>query len=89
MQIDIDIKKAKEVMRDEWRKSRGPLLEKLDALYFKLIEDENTPKEILNAVSRHKQELRDVTEIDLSHINDLEELKSYKPECLKRSIRNV
>ena len=89
MQIDIDIKEAKKATIDEWRKERRPLLEKLDALYFKLIEDAHAPKEILNAVSKHKQELRDVTEIDLSHISDIKQLKSYKPECLKRRITDA
>lgn len=84
MLLRIDIERAKEAKREGWRKERAPLLEYYDSLYFKILEDKNAPEEILSAIGKIKQELRDVTKSDMSHINNIEELKAFRPACLER-----
>ena len=87
MRLEIDIEKAKEIQANRWREARKPLLEKLDILHFKFSEDVNEANEefnknLLKAISKHKQVLRDVTKTDLSRVTSIKELKSIWPKCL-------
>jgi hypothetical protein len=97
MSLEINIEKAKELHVNKWRAAREPLFEQLDALYFRISEEikplnplgeDRAPKVILEAISRHKQELRDITKYDLSHIHSVEELEKIWPECLNMNHYN-
>ena len=81
MPIRINIKKAKEIQKDRWRETRKPLLENLDIEFMKAVEAGDTDEQQL--IAAKKQELRDITEVDLSEINDVNELKDIWPECLE------
>ena len=85
MSLEINIEKAKGLHVNKWRKARVPLLEQLDALYFRISEDKKAPEIILEAIGRHKQELRDVTKTSLSHVKTIEDLEKVWPECLDRN----
>lgn len=77
--VDIDITKAKEITKDMFRELRKPILESLDVESMKALESED--KSAISEIAAKKQELRDVTAIELP--NDIEELKQVMPECLK------
>ena len=81
MPIIINIDKAKEIQKERWRLARTPILESLDVEFLMAVEAEDKDKQ--NEIAVKKQELRDVTEIDLSEINTAEELKEVWPNCLK------
>ena len=86
MSLEVNIEKAKELHINKWRSARKPMLEQLDALYFIISVDDNAPGVILEAIARHKQNLRDVTKYDLSHIQSVEELEKVWPECLSNGL---
>ena len=76
--LDYDLDKAKNICIEFYRKSRTPLLEKLDIDFMKALEanDEAKKAEIVAA----KQALRDVTLTPLP--DDLEEIKATWPDIL-------
>lgn len=75
--VDIDITKAQEIKKNQFRAERKPKLEALDVEVMKALE---VGADISELVTK-KQELRDVTKIALP--TNIDELKSFKPDCLK------
>jgi len=78
--ITINLDKAKNIQKDRWRNARKPLLEKLDVEFLKAIETNNTAKQ--QEIISKKQQLRDVTNTDLSNISTLDQLKNVWPSIL-------
>jgi hypothetical protein len=78
--VDIDIPKAQELKKDEMRRLRKPLLEALDTEFILAVEQDDENKKII--IISQKQELRDVTKLELP--TDVEELKSFIPDCLSK-----
>jgi hypothetical protein len=74
----VNIEKAKSIHLDKFRAARTPLLAKLDIDYMKAIEVEDSVKASQIAIA--KQELRDVTKIELP--DTLPEIKSTWPDIL-------
>lgn len=77
--IDVDITKAQEIKKDIMREIRAPLLQALDIDYMKALEANDA--ESMSSIAAKKQELRDVTKIELP--TNVEELKIFLPNCLK------
>jgi hypothetical protein len=80
MGIQVNMNKAKDIWRDKWRQAREPLLKELDIEFMRATELNDTVEQA--AVAAKKQELRDVTEADLSASETPELLKQVWPECL-------
>jgi len=57
--VGVDLEKAKDIWRDEWRAARAPLLAKLDVDYIRALE--RVDSEEMFEVAAKKQALRDVT----------------------------
>ena len=74
----VNISNAQLIHLDKFRKSREPILQKLDIAYMKALETEDTVAAAEIAVK--KQELRDVTKVELP--NDLAGIKATFPEIL-------
>lgn len=72
----VDIEKAKEVQRAEWRRLRKPKLAALDLAFMRALEQGEPTAEIVAA----KNALRDVTDTELS--GTLEEIKATIPAIL-------
>ena len=89
MPIKINIEKAKEIHIERWREARKPLLDNLDIESLRFAENNpngtvqgsDRAEEIL-LIRKKKQELRDVTDVNLSSITEVEELKKIWPDCL-------
>lgn len=77
--VEIDVNRAKNIKRNQFRQARKPLLEQLDIEYMKAVETSNTTKK--KTIAAKKQELRDVTSIDLP--DDVDELAKFWPDVLK------
>jgi hypothetical protein len=77
--VEVDVQAAKEVQRDVWRHMRKPKLEALDLEVMQAVEKGNTAKR--RETADKKQELRDVTAIELP--DDLESIRNTIPEILK------
>lgn len=76
--IDIDIPKAKEIRRDQFRAIRAKKFEILDVESIKALESGDSVK--LADISSKKQALRDVTKIPLP--DTLEEIRAFLPAIL-------
>lgn len=85
--ITIDVERAHEIWKDEWRRVRNPILSRLDVEWMRAMEQGNTS--LAQELANKKQVLRDVTStflpqrdsgqsIDMFSIG----LKSVWPECL-------
>lgn len=72
----VDIEKAKDIQRDEWRRLRKPKLDALDLDFMRALEAGQSTTEIVAA----KNALRDVTETELS--GSLAEIKANIPAIL-------
>lgn len=77
--VEIDINKAKEIKRNQFRQARKPLLEQLDIEYMRAVETSNASKK--KSIAAKKKQLRDVTSIDLP--DDADELANFWPDVLK------
>jgi len=77
--VSVDESKAKEIQLSRWRAARKQLFEELDAEWSKAFETKDDIT--LKAVEQKKQELRDVTDMDLSAVK-LGDLADLWPECL-------
>ena len=77
--ISCNIDKAKAIHLDKFREARKPLLSKLDVDYMKAIEVEDSVA--ASAIAVKKQELRDITKIELP--STLPEIKETWPDILK------
>lgn len=78
--VKVDMGKAKEAWKNNWRKVREPLLQNLDIEFIKNLEVNDVDQ--LNEVKLKKQALRDVTKTSLAAVKDPEELKTVWPEIL-------
>lgn len=74
----LNIEKAKEIKRNQFRQARKPLLEQHDIEYMRAVETSNTAKK--KAIAAKKQELRNVTSIELP--DDVDELAKFWPDVL-------
>jgi len=79
MNIKINMEKAKNIWKDQWRHARATLLDQLDVEFIKAIESYDSKNQEL--IKKKKQELRDVTKTDLN-VNNTEDLKKIWPEIL-------
>ena len=78
MSIRINIDKAKEIKRDQFRVLRKPLLESLDVAFVRALEVGDAAAQA--SIAAEKQALRDVTKVPLP--DDVEALKAFIPEIL-------
>lgn len=79
MSIIINPDKAKAIWKDKWRDARKPLLASLDIEFMKAVEAGDSAKQA--EIAAKKQELRDVTQTDISG-NSPEEIKAVWPSVL-------
>jgi hypothetical protein len=77
--VVLIIEKAKDIKRNQFRQARKPLLEQLDVEYMRAVETSNAAKK--KSIVAKKQELRDVTSIELP--DDIDELAKFWPDVLK------
>lgn len=77
--IDIDLDKAKEIRRNQFRAIRRSKLEALDVEAIKSLEAGDAAK--LQAITAKKQALRDVTKLPLP--DTLDGIKATLPDILK------
>jgi hypothetical protein len=71
--IEINLEKALEIHKTKIREKRELVFKDLDIQFMKALEQGNT---ILSAeIGAKKQALRDITDIDISNISTLDELK--------------
>jgi len=73
--VDINIDIAKEIKKDEYREIRNSMLQKLDLLFMKSLEDDDSNKK--SKVIELKNKLRDVTKENLP--DSWEQLLVYYP----------
>ncbi len=78
--IQIDIEKAKNIFLKYIRYKRDELFLKLDIEFMKVLETGNQTE--IQKVTTKKQELRDITNIDFSNVNTLEDLIDKWPTNL-------
>jgi hypothetical protein len=74
----INMEKAKEIWKNKFRETRKPILEKLDVEYMRALENNDTEKQ--QEIASRKQQLRDVTAVELP--DNLEDLKNTWPSIL-------
>lgn len=74
----LNIEKAKEIKRNQFRQARKPLLEHLDVEYMRAVETSNAAKK--KSIVAKKDELRNVTDIELP--DDVDELTKFWPDVL-------
>jgi len=78
MSIGINIDKAKDIKRDQFRIARKPLLEALDVAFVRALEQGDAAAQA--SIAAQKQALRDVTDLPLP--DDINELKAFVPPAL-------
>ena len=83
MSIKINMDKAKDIWRNQWRSARGPLLEQLDVDFMRAVESGDSAKQ--TAVADEKQALRDVTDTDLSGVATTNDIKQVWPDVLGKN----
>jgi hypothetical protein len=83
MSIKINMDKAKDIWRNQWRTARGPLLEQLDVDFMRAVESGDSAKQ--TAVADEKQALRDVTDTDLSGVATTNDIKQVWPDVLGKN----
>lgn len=71
--------KLHEIKKAEWRRLRTPLLQKYDVLFMKALEQSDSDE--IARIKDIKQQLRDVTAIDVSELTNAE-LETFKPSIL-------
>jgi len=80
--VVIDVEKAKGVWQRRMRDVRTPILVKLDAAYFRALEDADTDKQ--REIATKKKLLRDVTVLpELANATTVEEIEAVWPDYLK------
>ncbi len=81
MKIKVDLKKAKEIKKDQVRTERQPLLEKLDVEFMRAVELGDTVKQ--QEIAQKKQALRDAPEDPvITKAKTVEKLKTARPSAL-------
>lgn len=81
--VDVDVDKAKDIHIDKLREERNERLKELDVSFQIAMEQQSTQE--MSEIASYKQELRNMPETalqDLAGIEDLEQIKNYRPECL-------
>jgi flagellar motor switch/type III secretory pathway protein FliN len=71
--IRIDLNKALEIHKTKIREKRELVFKDLDIQFMKALEQGNTT--LSAEIGTKKQALRDITDIDISNISTLDELK--------------
>ena len=71
--------KLHELKKEEWRQKRTPLLTKYDVAFIRALEVDDQEK--INEIKNIKQQLRDITATDITHLSNAE-LEDYTPELL-------
>lgn len=74
----VNINKAKEIQKNNWRDARKPILERLDVEYVRA--DERGDTALKQQIAAQKQELRDITDTPLPDY--LEGIKITWPSIL-------
>lgn len=77
--VGVDLEKAKEIWKDEWRAARAPLLAKLDVDFIRALETNDASK--LAEIAAKKQALRDVTNTPINVFSAQDVVKVW-PEIL-------
>lgn len=72
---------ANELKKNQFRDLRKPLLEKLDVDFMRALENGDTA--LVASIATKKNELRNVTAIDLSSYDTPQKLKDFIPDILK------
>lgn len=82
-EIDVDDEKAisvaKEIQKNKWRTKRNRIFVNLDIEFIKALETDN--KEEISQIAGIKNELRNVTEIEMP--KTVEEIMEFWPDILK------
>jgi hypothetical protein len=78
--LNINVDKALEVHKEKIRKRREELFKDLDVKFMRALEVGNTALSV--EIGLQKQTLRDITDIDVSNITTLDELKALWNEEL-------
>lgn len=78
--IQINLNKALEIHKEQIRKKRNELFPILDVQFMKALEQGNS--ELAASIGAQKQTLRDITDIDITNVTSLDELKSMWDEEL-------
>jgi flagellar motor switch/type III secretory pathway protein FliN len=71
--IQINLEKALEIHKTKIREKRESVFKDLDIQFMKALEQGNTT--LSAEIGAKKQALRDITDIDISNISTLDELK--------------
>jgi hypothetical protein len=71
--IEINLEKALEIHKKKIREKRESVFRDLDIQFMKALEQGNM--ELSTQIGTKKQALRDITDIDISNISTLDELK--------------
>ena len=71
--IEINLEKALEIHKTKIREKRESVFKDLDVQFMKALEQGNTT--LSAEIGAKKQALRDITDIDISNISTLDELK--------------
>jgi flagellar motor switch/type III secretory pathway protein FliN len=71
--IEINLEKALEIHKTKIREKRESVFKDLDIKFMKALEQGNTT--LSAEIGAKKQALRDITDIDISNISTLDELK--------------
>ena len=71
--IQINLEKALEIHKKKIREKRESVFKDLDIQFMKALEQGNTT--LSAEIGAKKQALRDITDIDISNISTLDELK--------------
>lgn len=77
-ELSVNLEKAKEIQKNNWRAKRIPLLQQLDVDYMRAVERGDTTAQ--QDIAAKKQQLRDVTLIELP--DSLEGIKATLPEVI-------
>ena len=72
--IEINLEKALEIHKTKLRERREVVFKDLDIQFMKALEQGNTV--LSTEIGTKKQVLRDITDIDISNISTLDELKT-------------
>jgi hypothetical protein len=72
--IEINLEKALEIHKTKLRERREVVFKDLDIQFMKALEQGNTA--LSTEIGTKKQVLRDITDIDISNISTLDELKA-------------
>lgn len=71
--------KLHNLKKQEWRNKRFPLLQKLDVDFLKALETNDIVK--VEEIKIKKQQLRDITDIDVSYLTN-QQLEEFTPDIL-------